>query len=382
MTEISDQERPVDYGLLSRCLAFSEEPIALQELRLELLSSRDCWERVYASAKTVRLAPSVFTRLADRTLIPPKRSGSASEILSPAHILESLNRQNLELRQRQTEILENLLEALNKDRIEPVLIKGARSLWLNITPWRTMRDLDLLVSPDAIDRAQEIVIKLGFVIDPNEALRPNRHHWPPLFRSDLNFYVEMHQRAGNRYAEPFFPTAELIRRSHVEERKGLRARVLPDGDEIWQNLVHHFFGHSGFARGTLDYKGHFEFAAAIDKLDESSLSQLRALSNRCSMGLAAFDLWIAAAHNDLGITLPDGIHLQRDAEACWAIFLDRRQGNRTGESKYPGYRQMAGLALAPHRLRTVAAETGQSRLTVAIKALSKLLPKISRTGTV
>lgn len=371
-----------DYRLLSRCLTFSGDTQSLQKLRIELLSNLEIWERLYAGAKTVRLAPSVYARLENRGLLPPKRRGADESKYSPAQILETLDGHNRVLRRQQTETLEELVASLNAKQIDPVLIKGARTLWLGVSPWRTMRDLDILVAADEIDRAQDTVIAQGFLSDPEEALRPNRHHKPPLFRPELNFYIELHQRAGNRYAEQFFPTSRLLLRGKLHERNGLRAYVLGDGDEVWQNLVHHFFGHSGFARGTLDYKGLYEFASAFQELGSADRTILLDHARRCSMGLAALDLWVAAAHDELGIALPPDVQLHSDAIEVWLTFRAWRDDQSVVTSKYPGYRPMWRLALASKRTAIVSRASAQNTLVVRAKAIAKLLPKISRTGPI
>ncbi|MEZ5875312.1 MAG: nucleotidyltransferase family protein [Hyphomicrobiales bacterium] len=130
------------------------------------------------------------------------------------------------------------MTALNGVGIEPVLIKGAQSLWTGSPEWRYQIDLDLLIAENEAHSAQEELIKIGYGPDPELPKRDHRHHLEPLFRQDMPACIEIHRRAGNRYAEPLLPTAELLREGRRSEKDGLRVRLLPPHLHMLQALIH------------------------------------------------------------------------------------------------------------------------------------------------
>ena len=371
---------PPDFALLRECLSFSTNPERLRSLRIRLLSDRQTWEKIYYACEPTRLGPALHERLSAQALIPPSPAKPGDELLLPGQVMERIETVSMARRADLARGLLSVVKVLNNAGIVPLLLKGSRALWLDRSHWRQMRDLDLLVPEPDFAEAQSALAESGFSPDPEVAERPHRHHAPPLFHEDIPAAIELHRRAGNRYAEQFFPTAEIWSLSNEVQSDGLHVRILGDGDDVWHNLVHHYFGHSGFARGLVDLKGLFEFAAACSVLEEKEFGTLRANALRCACGLATLDLWLAAATEGLGLELPASQEIETDAMKAWERMRARQDGDLQSPVRYPGYRETLQLALSKPRVDAVSAHCNRAAARVRLAAVNKLLPKVTRNG--
>jgi hypothetical protein len=363
--------------LLARCLALAPSSDDTMRLRSLLFSNAAAWERLFEAASSRRLMPALAMRLRQRGLVPPLPRQRVPDPLTPAAILDAHWTQHLGIRALQADSLCSIVCVLNRIEIEPILIKGARCAWLDQDPWRTMRDLDILVPGTRAGEANAALKAEGYLPLPDAEDRPNRHHFELLFRPDLPGWVEIHRRAGNPYAEPFLRTAEIAARSVAAAHPQARARIMPSADHIWHGLVHHHFGHSAFARGTVDLKGLFEFAVAVTALPDEDLDALVGLAARDAAGLAVLELWIAAAVDLFAMPLPAGLSLAADAATEWSNIRQRQLGQQA-EPKYRGYYRSFMLGWSPDRIRRVRPRPAFGPLGVRLTALNRLLPKLRR----
>ncbi|MBN9622553.1 MAG: hypothetical protein J0H06_06305, partial [Actinobacteria bacterium] len=88
------------------------------------------------------------------------------------------------------------LTVFNAGGFEPILLKGARSLWLGVELDRSMRDFDVLLPGAASKAANDLLKEQGFAPLPGAPERPNRHHLDLLFRDDMPGWIEIHRRGG------------------------------------------------------------------------------------------------------------------------------------------------------------------------------------------
>jgi hypothetical protein len=361
---------PEGLALLAQCLAMRPDMEATSRLRLSLLAGGGAWERLFAAAKALRLLPALEEAVARRRLAPPEPARPARGATTPASALKAFRESHGAFRDLQHRSLVEIVSRLNGAGFEPVLLKGARSVWLGIEPWRTLRDFDLLIPGADALRANDVLEREGFAPLPGNVPRPNRHHLEPLRKEGFAAVVEIHRRAGNPYAEPFLPTAEIAAHALSDCREGATARLLPPSLQAWHGLVHHHFGHSGFARGTIDFKGLYEFAAALMVMRGDEVSQMEELASRNVAGLAALDLWIAAASDLLSMPVPEPLKLARDAVQMWSRMKEPR-----ARPKYPGYGRMAELCFDRDRLARVKPPAFSS-LIQGLRGVMRLLPKL------
>jgi hypothetical protein len=364
--------------LLARCLSLEPSIDDTMHLRTRLLSDITAWERLFEIALSLRMMPALAVRLRQRGLIPPQPRENGTNRLTPAALLDGYWTQHLGMRASQAAALAQIIAALNRNSIEPVLLKGAVSLWLESDQWRTMRDLDILVPGPLAINANAVLKAEGYLPNLDAIDRPNRHHFELLFRSDMPGWVEVHRRAGNRYAEQFLPTEEIAANSAPVEQAPGRARIAPAPHRIWHELLHHHFGHSGFARSTVDLKGLYEFAMALRGLPDDEVDALERLASRDSAGLAAFDLWIAAAVDLLAMPLRAGLTLAEDARVAWGRMKKRNLG-QDPEPKYRGYRSSIGLGWAGDRIKRIRPAPAWKALSARLTVLDRLRPKLRRS---
>jgi hypothetical protein len=368
---------PEAIGALAACLALTPPDAATLAVAVKHVGA----DRLFALADPLRLKPALATALRDRNVfadIPavtlPDGRRSITRLIAD-EIVEHEQRATI-----LTERLAEIVAAGNREGLEPLLIKGAHALWLGAPRWRAMLDLDLLAAGADADRLQRVVMALGYGEHPDLAERPNRHHLAPLLRRDTPGPIEIHRRAGNRYAEPLLPTAELESVAEVcVGPDGARARLLPAPYHILHGLAHHHIGHGGDARGLVEFKGLYEFAVGVAGLDADGRAALAERARRHPRLLAALDLWVVGAHELFAMPIEPPFVAEGDAAARWRRVFARMTGTRRDRWKYPGYTEELAMGFDAKRAARIAPGGGPFvRLAIGWRAGVSLLPKDPR----
>jgi hypothetical protein len=179
------------YRLLGLCARAQCNQKLLDQIQAAARTLPD-WSAVPQRAEDHRVTPLLYTHL------------KAARVEAPPAVWREL--QGLYLRQRRaneirTAALRDILSALNTAAIPVVVLKGAAlSHFLYPEPaLRPHSDLDLLVSPAHLFRAQQVVQSLGF--EGPQVTSVTHRHLPPLHRlqDGLNVEVEIHQRLLSNY---------------------------------------------------------------------------------------------------------------------------------------------------------------------------------------
>ncbi|MDD5219852.1 MAG: nucleotidyltransferase family protein [Candidatus Bipolaricaulis sp.] len=145
------------------------------------------------------------------------------------------------------EILADALEILNAAGVDAAVLKGA-ALAASVYPTKALRhchDIDLLVPPDRLDRAEAALIQSGRYRSSEKAPSPSDRR--VVHRSGLP--VEVHGQMLRLFSNRRAEEAVLARRQTL--RSGDRTfQILSPGDALW-----HVCGHaaSGGNRGTLQW---------------------------------------------------------------------------------------------------------------------------------
>jgi hypothetical protein len=354
-------------ALLGRCLALRPDLDATAALRADLDAD---WGAFIASCDRLRLTPAVAERILKRGLLTEgalrRERGAALAAVVAAHI---------ERRKVLAKRLDELVAAFNRDGIEPILIKGAVSLWTGTPSWRSLRDIDLLVPAPDTGRAQAIAVALGYATRPGPPRgRRSRHHMPELVRPDLPGWIEIHGHAGNYNAEPFLSAAELARDSPLSAvaARG-RVRLPPPHLVTLHALIHHHIGHSADRHGRLDLKGLYEFAAALNELDPAGREALHRRAAKHPRLAAAVDLWVAAASDFYAMPVPAPFAVEPLALERWRTIRARAEG-RIPSPTYPGYREEIALSF-----RAIDRDSRQGpigRSLAKARVIRSLLPKL------
>jgi hypothetical protein len=156
-----------------------------------------------------------------------------------AEYFEAMHLLNEERNRRVLFQIREAVAALQSRGIEPVLLKSAAHLpsgAYRALGDRFIRDIDLLVSPDAIDATSECLHRLGYspLGEPFE-VAPDFRHLPTLIRGDDEVAIEIHRRIADEAAAPLLTAAEVLRDAEVLKSDGLCARI----PSLAHRMIHH-----------------------------------------------------------------------------------------------------------------------------------------------
>lgn len=337
------------------------------------------WEAVLATAEELRLAPAVVARLRDKQAVPgvpavTLPSGVSTVTARIAHIWQShLDRR----RQLETGLVE-LVAALNRVGLEPVLLKGARSLATGAPAWRSMRDLDLLLFGRGAMRAHEVALGLGYRPAAASTEKAGKHHFQPLFRDDFPGWIEVHQKAASHRAEGLLPTRPLERMTAEVRFAGVSARILSAPAHTLHAVIHHHVGHRGDKSGCIDRKGLFEFCADMLAMSETEREEMLALAGTHPRLLATLDFWVAASRAAYGmpVELPFMLYPDAVVRAAAALAHDGQRGRYSGAMP-----EIAFAADLARLKRQPGGGTAVGRLALRAKVVSSMLrPMIDLFG--
>ncbi|MCX7304207.1 MAG: nucleotidyltransferase family protein [Hyphomicrobiales bacterium] len=357
--------------LLGKCLSLDLRTEDLASLRAQLLTSNVLFDLSQFATEQALIA-ALAGRLLEGVLVPP---GNGSRP-GPADGLRQYLATHEQRREQMTRLLRETAEALNAIGIQPILLKGARSLWERKPAWRFLRDIDVLVPFAQAQAAARALREHGYYPDQSRPARPHHHHLAALYSEGPQGWVEIHKRGGNRYAERLVPTAELIASSTPSTDNGISVGLLDPVTHIIHAMVHHHVGHGGDARATLSLKGLYEFAWAANEL---TLQQKHRMVERAAAHprlAAILDLWLAAASRLFGLTIAQPFVIAPDAAERAELLLG---AERRGGWKYSGYGDEIRMAWASERLRRLSTGNGLvGRQILRWRVIASMLPAISR----
>lgn len=146
-------------------------------------------------------------------------------------------------------VLADVLTAMDRSRVRLLLLKGAALAPLAYADprLRPMRDVDLLVHRDDLDRAHDVLVRGGFTLC-GAPPPPHHHHLPGLSKrvDGATVTIELHHEMLAR--TPFLPPVgydDLAPTSQRLEVGGVVTRAPAREDLLWQAYAH------GFAINTL-----------------------------------------------------------------------------------------------------------------------------------
>ena len=344
---------------LCRCLRMHETSDEVRALRQRLNAGG--WAGVVTVANERSLLPALAAAVERKQLsagIPARRSADGQMTITAA-LAEGVT-QHREIRATKLARLIELTALLNAAGIEPIILKGARSLWTGLPDWRAMGDLDLL-TPGRATEAQDIAIRAGYAPMPDYDHPSGWHHEINLYRGDLPGWLELHNRAAMYPADLLLPTERLIEDSLADPRHGVVVRILPPPLDLLFCAVHHHVSDRGDKVGTMSMKGLYEFATGFAALTPAERERLSGLAATHPRLVAILDYWLAAAADRFGLVVEAPFAVEADAAARWRSVGSR--GGRRG--RYAGLSSELSLSWSGRRLRRAAGGDtwlGRSRL--------------------
>lgn len=305
------------------------------------------WEALLSYADELRLSSVLVRAAIHRHLAPPVPPLTLPDgRMTITRALQQRQTDHLARRGIMRQRLDEIVTALRRESIVPLALKGGRSIVTGAPDWRHLRDLDLLVAPYQAQRAQQVVLALGYRPAGEPRPRLIHHHLHELYRSDMPGWIEIHRRGGPSRVEQFLPSAELLAAALPAEPGDAAASVvLPAHLHVLHGIIHHHVGHRAVKHATIELKALYEFAAAVIELDEGERRRLVGRAARHPRLLAILELWTAAASELLGMPVPSPLQAPRDAIAWWQSMC-----RATPDTPSPGIGPELRAATAPERM--------------------------------
>jgi hypothetical protein len=180
-------------------------------------------------------------------LVPLVFAGLPSEPTMPASVTRELKAgyvgETVRLEMWLEPNLRRILDALESERLEPIVIKGAALAYVAYPKpvYRTFSDIDLWLPPIQIDRARDVLVQLG--LWTRSEIQHVDHHLPVLYVQDGQVGVELHYRLLKN-PHPYAVNDENFRaRSQFATIAGAKVRVLSPTDALHYNCIHLAYAH-------------------------------------------------------------------------------------------------------------------------------------------
>jgi len=184
MTDASPHEE-----LLRKCARVELDDNAAEAIRDACRGPID-WRETIRQAELHGMAPYMHMQL--------RRAGA--EV--PGEVrrqLAALSFRHTEANRIRTEAVLEICEELNRQNIDVLVLKGAALAHLiyDRPGLRPMRDIDLLVSPEQLQRASDVLAGLGYLTVEEDVLPHDHHHLPTVARTmdGLRVSIELHHDA-------------------------------------------------------------------------------------------------------------------------------------------------------------------------------------------
>jgi Uncharacterised nucleotidyltransferase len=224
-----DLTMALDSSLLVECLcsAFvqSDQGARLQQAATDFKD----WSAFVAEATHHRLLPLAYWTFKRHQIETPRQ---VKRIMAGAYLRQK------SLAQAQTAAMLETLRALSERGIEALVLKGGALAHL-VYPepgLRPMEDIDILVAPDCIAPAREVLLSLGYIAPP-ESSRFDRlyHHLPMAHRQDSGHTVciELHRELFVRILNCRLNFSHLARPFPQFEIEGRKVAHLGHESLLW-----------------------------------------------------------------------------------------------------------------------------------------------------
>jgi hypothetical protein len=311
------------FAVLIDTLAVAADADGNAKLRLRLVDRAFSWQALVDLAQAQDILFPLIWALKRRSLLlpAPLAAGGAPAAAHPSAQLTSVYQQHRVRRQRQRVQLLEIITALNRANIEPVLLKGARYLLAPADSWqeaRDMRDLDLLVRPEDAGRTVEALLSRGYAAAGKQDLLD--HHLPEMWRAGEPSAVEIHTEALSRTARKILPTADVWRLATRSSADGNAYLLLPSEWHLLHGLLHHQISDRGHFRKVLAVKPLWEFAMLAGEISPQGWQDI---SHRMAAAGKAGVLgsWIAQARELYGLAPASGVVVSPAARAHAAATI-------------------------------------------------------------
>ena len=263
------------------------------------------WSDFVATANEHRLLPLAYWTFKRLEIQIPE---SVNRLMASAYLRQKF------IAKTQIAALLQALDALSKNGIEAVVLKGgilANKLYPE-PGLRPMDDLDILVSPNMVMRARDVLISLGYHLPlPISRFDRTKHHLPIAIREDagVTIGIELHSEAFHWYLHEPLDFSHLERPLARFEIQGIAVAYLGEASLLW-----------------MQYRGLRKFQEPLRKLHLIDIALMaERLPNHWqgpSLRTTRPELWNALVALDIYLPLSD------HARQFLGIFSSHRNSDR------------------------------------------------------
>jgi Uncharacterised nucleotidyltransferase len=243
------------YYFICRCLAMEKDPGAASIVDAELTAGHISWEDLVWMASSNFVLPALYSAFKRNTLLH-QLPLDLSEYLEEIYQL-NLNRNRSILKQAH-----EIANLFHEAGIEPVFLKGVAYLLQDLYPEtgdRVMTDIDILIHPDQIHEAANILYRNGYV-HPQEFAGDDfskHHHLPGFEKPGEVAMVELHHTALAGSYGKLLQNEDVF--SNLTKINGLNASVLSLTDQIILSFVHDQLVDDDYRYRSVLIKGLYDF---------------------------------------------------------------------------------------------------------------------------
>jgi hypothetical protein len=356
-------------ALLTEILAVRQNSDNAVKLRLRLVDAKFSWQALADLAIDQGVLLPLIWALRHRCLllpVPARQALGDNHGDHPTTAFEAVYRQYIARRNEQAQQLVEILGALNRASVVPLLLKGARYLIASAWPWceaRDMRDLDLLVRKDDASRAVKALADAGYV--SSLEFVPIDQHLPEMWLAGRPSAVEIHTEALSFSGRKLLTTEEVWKRSIPCSTAEGAFYVLPDEWQLLHGLLNHQISDHCHARRLLAVKALWEFAMLGEPLKDrawhSIADHLAARGHADILGSV-----LVQAERLFGFPRPGGLEISSTARAhAEATFRHAGRPNWLRRGRFLADQVRHGFARETMAVRYGIAETEVTTHTVA-----------------
>ena len=200
------------------------------------LSQETSWEQIIHNAEQHGVASLLYKHLREVDVNIPKNA---------RRLLQSLYLRNRRSNRSRNKAVIEIVNAYRLEGIEVLLVKGIAlcNFVYSEIGLRPMRDLDLLVKKNDLEKAEEILLDLGYTRAQNHAIPADYYHLIPLERiiDGLPVSIELHHNLLPFHPQyPLWPLEKSYSTARKFEINGVMARTLSLEDTLLYVYLHGF----------------------------------------------------------------------------------------------------------------------------------------------
>ena len=243
------------YYFICKCLVMDKDPGAARLVNAQLNAGRMPWEDLVWMGSSHLVLPALYSAFKRNKLLQ-LLPHDLSEYLEEIYQL-NLNRNRSILKQAK-----EITHLFHEAGIEPVFLKGVAYLLQDLYPDagdRVMTDIDILIHPDQMQQAAEILYRNGYA-HPEEFAGDDfgkHHHLPGFEKPGEVAMVELHHTALAGSYGKLLKNEEIF--SNLTKIEGLNASVLSLKHQIILSFVHEELVDDDYRYRSVQIKGLYDF---------------------------------------------------------------------------------------------------------------------------